>query len=532
MIGALMAAFRFVRRHPLPAFGLYLLNGAAVRRCCSRSTRWWRPARDGGWVAVGWGSSSTEAVPAGPPGAEAHVLRVGDVAVPGAARARRVRGGAAAGVARVAGRRVNCATTPATARAGARNLGARSTLEVTDATGRPRSSWLRDGGARFGGRGRPGAGRARPRAGGAAPPAPHPVRGRRHQPRAHQQPGDGASLRGGGELVFVYAQEPDLLAEFTKRFPQAKVARSEAEILEDPSIQLVVSAIIPDERAPLGVRVMQHGKDYMSDKPGITTLEQLAEVAPRAGARPGRIYSIMYSERLENRATVRAGELVRRRRHRPRRPDDRPRPAPHQPQHPPGLVLRQGALRRHPVRHRVAPGRPVPVLHRTRRAPRWSPRRSANVHHPQYPKFEDFGDMMVRGNGGARLHPRGLVHAGRPGHLGRRPAHDPRHRRLHRDPQEHRHRRTPGRQPPVPGRPQGDALHRLPRGGAALRRAAGGRRAEPDRDGDAAGPLLPGGASWCSRRSSRRRHGQAHVPEGGRRLPRHRPRVGDGAPGA
>ena len=42
---------------------------------------------------------------------------------------------------------------------------------------------------------------------------------------------------------------------------------------------------------------MQHGKDYMSDKPGITTLEQLAEVR-RVQAQTKRIYSIMYSERL------------------------------------------------------------------------------------------------------------------------------------------------------------------------------------------------------------------------------------------
>jgi predicted dehydrogenase len=119
-----------------------------------------------------------------------------------------------------------------------------------------------------------------------------------------------AVLRGGGELVSVFAKEPDLAATFIKSFPQAKRAAGENEILEDSSIQLVLSAAIPDERAPIGIRVMQHGKDYMSDKPGITTLEQLAEVR-RVQAQTKRIYSIMYSERLENRATVKAGELVK-----------------------------------------------------------------------------------------------------------------------------------------------------------------------------------------------------------------------------
>src|SRR6188768_1958957 len=74
--------------------------------------------------------------------------------------------------------------------------------------------------------------------------------------------------------------------------------------------QLVLSSIIPNERAPLGIRVMQHGKDYMSDKPGITSLEQLAEVR-RVQKQTGCIYSIMYSERFENKATVKAGELVK-----------------------------------------------------------------------------------------------------------------------------------------------------------------------------------------------------------------------------
>ncbi len=119
-----------------------------------------------------------------------------------------------------------------------------------------------------------------------------------------------AVARGGGEFVSFYAKEADLASTFSKRYPQAKLVRGENEILEDADIQLVVSAGIPNERAPLGVRVMQHGKDYMSDKPGVTTLEQLAEVR-RVQAQTRRIYSIMYSERLGNRATVKAGELVK-----------------------------------------------------------------------------------------------------------------------------------------------------------------------------------------------------------------------------
>src|SRR5690606_13487753 len=73
--------------------------------------------------------------------------------------------------------------------------------------------------------------------------------------------------------------------------------------------QLVTSASIPVDRAPLGIRVMKHGKDYLADKPGIISLKQLAEVR-KVQKQTGRIYSIMYSERLENRATIKAYELI------------------------------------------------------------------------------------------------------------------------------------------------------------------------------------------------------------------------------
>jgi len=119
-----------------------------------------------------------------------------------------------------------------------------------------------------------------------------------------------ALIGGGGKLISVYAPEPDLLAEFKKRYPDAKVAGSEKEILEDESIQLVASASIPIDRAPLGIRVMKAGKDFMADKPGIVTLSQLKEVK-KVREQTNRIYSIMYSERLGNPASVKADELIR-----------------------------------------------------------------------------------------------------------------------------------------------------------------------------------------------------------------------------
>ncbi len=118
-----------------------------------------------------------------------------------------------------------------------------------------------------------------------------------------------AVQRGGGELVAAWGGEPDKIAAFTKRFPQARIAKTQDEILDDPSIQLVMSSQIANERAPIGIRAMKHGKDFLSDKPGITTLEQLTEVR-KTIAETKRIYGIMYSERLEVKAAVYAGKLI------------------------------------------------------------------------------------------------------------------------------------------------------------------------------------------------------------------------------
>jgi len=118
-----------------------------------------------------------------------------------------------------------------------------------------------------------------------------------------------ALTKGGGQFVSVYSRETELLPDFSKRFPNAKIAKSEAEILEDTSIQLIASAAVPVDRAPLGIRVMLAGKDYMTDKPGILTFDQFKEVK-KVQKKTNRIYSIVYSERLSNPASVKAGELV------------------------------------------------------------------------------------------------------------------------------------------------------------------------------------------------------------------------------
>jgi predicted dehydrogenase len=118
-----------------------------------------------------------------------------------------------------------------------------------------------------------------------------------------------AVLDAGGVLVSFHAVEDDLAADYAKAFPQARRVKDQREILEDASIQLVVSATIPDVRAATAIAVMQHGKDVMVDKPGVITLDELAAVR-KVQAETGRIFSVCFSERFENRATEKASQLV------------------------------------------------------------------------------------------------------------------------------------------------------------------------------------------------------------------------------
>ena len=208
-----------------------------------------------------------------------------------------------------------------------------------------------------------------------------------------------AVIRGGGELAAFYSALPQAIATFQKLYPNARLAKSEDEILDDPSIQLVASASIPNLRAPLGIRVMKHGKDYLSDKPAMTTLEQLAEVR-KVSAETGRMFAIMYSERLEVRAAVQAGYLVKdgaigkvvqtvniapHQVNAPSRPDWFWDPAQYG-----GILCDIGSHQADQF-----------VYYTGSTTAAVTASQIANVNHANHPGFQDFGDMMLHGNGGA-----------------------------------------------------------------------------------------------------------------------------------
>lgn len=113
----------------------------------------------------------------------------------------------------------------------------------------------------------------------------------------------------GATLSLVYDPDPAKLADFVERFPQARAAASEQEVLDDPHVRLVASASIANQRARLGVRVLDAGKDFFADKPAITTMDDLA-AAREAVARTGQKFAVYYGERVHSEAAILAGQLI------------------------------------------------------------------------------------------------------------------------------------------------------------------------------------------------------------------------------
>lgn len=205
-------------------------------------------------------------------------------------------------------------------------------------------------------------------------------------------------LEAGAELKWVYDADAEKVKKFVAAYPQAQVADSLDTVLNDPEIKLVAGAAITSERCALGLKVMDAGKDYFTDKAPLTTLDQLARAREKV-AQTGRKYAVYYSERLHVEGAVFAGQLVK---------DGAI-----------GRVLQ--TLGTGP--HREGDGRPgwfyekdqfggilcdigshqiEQFLFYTGNADaRIVSSQVANYNHPQHPNFQDFGDAILVGDNGA-----------------------------------------------------------------------------------------------------------------------------------
>ncbi|HKL79824.1 MAG TPA: Gfo/Idh/MocA family oxidoreductase [Mobilitalea sp.] len=113
----------------------------------------------------------------------------------------------------------------------------------------------------------------------------------------------------GANLKWVYDPDPEKVAKFCKAFPEVQVAHSEAEVLSDPEVRLVAGAAVTSKRCDLGLRVMDAGKDYFTDKAPLTTLEQLSKAKEKVKS-TGKKYMVYYSERIHVECAVYAGYLI------------------------------------------------------------------------------------------------------------------------------------------------------------------------------------------------------------------------------
>lgn len=203
----------------------------------------------------------------------------------------------------------------------------------------------------------------------------------------------------GATLKWIYDPDPAKVESYLKLFPQAKAARDEREVLDDPEVRLVASACVTSERCALGLRVMEAGKDYFTDKAPLTTLRQL-EDARAVAARTGRKYAVYYAERLHCEDAVFAGQLIE--------------------QGAIGRVIQTIGLGPHRLN---APSRPEWFFqrekyggilcdigsHQVEQFMEYTgatdasilSARAVNQAHPDHPELQDFGDCTLLGNNGA-----------------------------------------------------------------------------------------------------------------------------------
>lgn len=203
----------------------------------------------------------------------------------------------------------------------------------------------------------------------------------------------------GAQLRYVWDEDPEKVEAFRRAFPEVRIARSEEETLADAQTRLIAAAAVPSERCALGIRAMEAGKDYFTDKAPMTALAQL-ERAREAVRRTGRKYMVYYSERIHSEASVLAGYLVQageigRVIHvegfGPHRLGSGSRPAWF------FEKARYGGILCDIGSHQIEQF----LFYTGERAAHVDAARTANYAHPETPELEDFGDCLLTGEGGA-----------------------------------------------------------------------------------------------------------------------------------
>ena len=206
-------------------------------------------------------------------------------------------------------------------------------------------------------------------------------------------------LEAGATLKHVYDPDPKKMEAFIKAYPQATPARSEEEALQDTETRLIAGAAVTSERCALGLRALNAGKDYFTDKAPFTSMDQLNSAKQAVKATGGK-YMVYYSERLHVESAILAGYMID--------------------QGEIGRVLSVTGFGPHRL---SATSRPEWFFRREKYGgilcdigshqieqylhfageedARVECSRVANYDHPQYPELEDFGDCALTGKNGS-----------------------------------------------------------------------------------------------------------------------------------
>jgi len=115
-------------------------------------------------------------------------------------------------------------------------------------------------------------------------------------------------VKAGAEAVAHTAEGQ--FVEHYSRWQTGSAERSFDDILADDSIDLIVTAAIPNRRASIALAAIEAGKHVISDKPGLTTMDQLDALRSAVADRPGRPWTVLFTERFENRAINEAVRLA------------------------------------------------------------------------------------------------------------------------------------------------------------------------------------------------------------------------------
>ena len=205
-------------------------------------------------------------------------------------------------------------------------------------------------------------------------------------------------IKAGAELKWVYDENECLLHAYKEKFTQVKAASSVDEVLEDPEVDLIVSADIPSRRADLAIRSMEAGHHFFVDKAPAITIDQCKDVQ-KTREKTGKKYFVYYSELIENDATIFTKQLV-----------DRGIIgkiyhldifAPHRlnPESRPDWFWKRadtGGIITDIGSHQIEQFLEFAGSTRAK----ITAARVANYFHPQYPEFDDFGDVMIESDNG------------------------------------------------------------------------------------------------------------------------------------